>query len=54
LVIKTFNSEIQRPSPEKLWQIPMETALPVAFDLPFLFTPEDVQATSYLAASARI
>ena len=54
LVNKIFNREMQRPSEEKLWQIPEETAFPRYPFFPRRLEPLDVQATSYLAASARI
>ena len=54
LVISTLSSEMQRPSAEKLWQIPQLTALPKAPLTPSRCTPLEVQATSYFAASDRI
>lgn len=45
---------MQRPSGVKLWQHPLLLAMP---SMPFrgaLSAPEDVQAASYLAASASI
>ena len=54
LVYKIFNKEIHLPSAEKQWQIPLETVLPIPSAFPFRFTPLDVHATSYLAASERI
>lgn len=42
------------PSAEKLWQIPASEVFPMLPAFPFLLTPLDVQATSYLAASVSI
>jgi hypothetical protein len=54
LVISTFRSEMQRPSAEKLWQMPILTVLPVMPALEPLLEPLEVQATSYLAESERM
>jgi hypothetical protein len=53
LLSSTFNREMHRPSAANVWQQPPATALPIPF-LPGLSTPDDVQAASYLALSARI
>ena len=52
--MSTLSKVMQRPSAEKLWQMPAARVLPI---LPFCASrsmPEDVQATSYFAASASI
>lgn len=54
LVKRIFNSETQRPSAAKEWQIPQERVLPIPDPSPCLFTPLEVQATSYFAASDKI
>ena len=54
LVIRTFKSEMQRPSPAKEWQMPQDTAEPICPFCAFRSTPLEVQATSYFAASERI
>ena len=51
--MSTFSSVMQRPSAAKLWQHPAAIVLP---SLPFCASrsmPDEVQATSYFAASAR-
>lgn len=53
LLMSTFKSEMHRPSAAKLWQMPQLFALPILFFSPSRSTPLDVQATSYLAASAK-
>ena len=45
---------MQRPSAEKLWQMPPEQALPNCPGRALRFTPLEVQAASYLAAPVRI
>jgi len=45
---------MQRPSEEKLWQMPQETLLPNPLPTPDLSTPLEVQATSYFALSVSI
>ena len=52
--MRTFSSEIQRPSAAKLWQSPAVTQLPIPPRGAARDTPDDVQAASYLAASDRI
>ena len=52
--MRTFSSEIQRPSAAKLWQSPAVTQLPIPPRGAARETPDDVQAASYLAASDRI
>ncbi len=54
LVSNIFNREIHLPSAEKVWHIPQATELPRLPLTPFLSTPLEVQATSYLAASESI
>ena len=56
LLISTFSSVTHRPSAEKLWQHPAieEDVLPIISGLAPRFTPLDVQAASYLAASDRM
>ena len=52
--MSTFKSVMQRPSAAKLWQHPAAIVLP---SFPFWASrsmPEEVQATSYFAASASI
>lgn len=51
---KIFSREMHRPSEEKLWQIPAAREFPIPVPPLLRLTPEEVQATSYLAASARI
>ena len=45
---------MQRPSDEKLWQIPASFVLPIPVPSPPRSMPLDVQATSYFAASVSI
>ena len=54
LVIRIFNSEMQRPSAVKEWQIPALAAEPMLPFSPWRVEPEDEQDTSYLAASDNI
>ena len=54
MVISTFKRLTQRPSAEKAWQMPGALALPMLPALPCRSTPLEVQATSYLALSAKI
>ena len=54
LVISTFSSVMQRPSGVKLWQHPAAIALPSCPFADLREMPEEVQATSYFAASARM
>ena len=54
LVSSTFSREMQRPSAEKLWQIPGAQALPSIPFTPAREDPLEVQATSYFAESVRI
>ena len=51
LVIRIFNSEMQRPSAVKEWQIPALAAEPMLPFSPRRVEPEEEQDTSYLAAS---
>ena len=54
LVMSTLSSDTHRPSGVKLWHNPDDKAFP---SLPFWAArddPDDVHATSYFAASARI
>ena len=54
-VIKTFSSEMQRPSAEKVWQMPQSTVLPMPIPTGLWFpATEEVQATSYLAESVKM
>lgn len=53
LLSRTFSSVMQRPSAVKLWQIPAADVLPSFPFCPARPTPDEVQATSYFAASAR-
>ena len=53
-VISILSKEIHLPSPLKVWHIPEATLLPSIPPFPFLSTPLEVQATSYLAASDSI
>ena len=53
LVKRILSREIQRPSAEKVWQIPGAMELPMPWPFPLRSTPLEVQATSYLAASER-
>ena len=54
LDMSTLSSEMQRPSAEKLWQMPAMAAVPIMPGLGPRSTPLEVQATSYLAESVRI
>ena len=54
LVKRILSREIQRPSAEKVWQIPGAMELPMPWPFPLRSTPLEVQATSYLAASERM
>ena len=54
LVSMIFNNEIQRPSSEKLWQMPQPDALPIPPDLFGREVPLDAQDTSYFADSVSI
>ena len=53
-VISILSKEIHLPSLLKVWHIPEATLLPSNPPFPFLSTPLEVQATSYLAASDSI
>ena len=50
--MSTFSSVTQRPSGVKEWQQPAWCAAPSCPFFPERCTPEEVQATSYFAASA--
>ena len=52
--MSTLSSDMQRPSAEKLWQMPQAIELPIVPFAARRSTPLDVQATSYLAASVSI
>lgn len=54
LLNRTLSNETQRPSAEKLWQMPGAEQEPSDPFAPARSLPLEVQATSYLAASARI
>ena len=51
LVKRILSKDTQRPSAEKVWQIPAATELPMPVPFPLRSTPLEVQATSYFAAS---
>ena len=53
-VNKILRREMHLPSAEKEWQMPAAIEFPIPFLLPLRFTPEEVQATSYLAASVKM
>ena len=54
LVNRIFSRLIQRPSAEKLWQIPAAILFPTPRPPFFLSVPLEVHATSYFAASDKI
>ena len=53
-VISTFKREMHRPSLAKLWQMPHAAAEPSCPFTPARFTPLEVHAASYFAASDKM
>ena len=54
LLSKIFSNDTQRPSDEKLWQMPQDSVLPKDPFFPLRLELLEVHATSYFAASAKI